>query len=111
MKQLSCLLTFANAQVCCGGVDANEVDELLWSPGFVRDFIWQEILDVDGIRGGYNLQFAWSSGMIAGRCAAGSAEKQEMKTEPEKWEKTAGAKKEKHGKKKKYREEKRKKHK
>ena len=30
-----------------------------------------ELLDVDGICGGYNLQFAWSSGMIAGTHAAG----------------------------------------
>ena len=30
-----------------------------------------ELLDVDGICGGYNLQFAWSSGAIAGKCAAG----------------------------------------
>ena len=86
---------FANAQVCCGGVDTNEIDETTMEsrlcPGLYKA---GEILDVDGICGGYNLQFAWSSGLIAGRCAAGSAGKQEMQTEPEKWEKkTAGAKK------------------
>ena len=43
-------------------------------------------------RQGYNLQFAWSSGLIAGRCAAGGAGKQEMKTEPEKWEKNSWGK-------------------
>jgi predicted flavoprotein YhiN len=30
-----------------------------------------EILDIDGICGGYNLQWAWSSGFIAGNAAAG----------------------------------------
>ena len=79
---------FANAQVCCGGVDTNEIDETTMEsrlcPGL---YMAGEILDVDGICGGYNLQFAWSSGLIAGRCAAGGAGKQEMKTEPEKWEK------------------------
>jgi predicted flavoprotein YhiN len=29
-----------------------------------------ELLDVDGICGGYNLQWAWSTGMIAGTHAA-----------------------------------------
>ena len=63
---------FANAQVCCGGVDTCEVDETTMEsklcPGL---YLCGEILDVDGICGGYNLQFAWSSGMIAGRSAAG----------------------------------------
>ena len=86
---------FANAQVCCGGVDTNEIDETTMEsrlcPGL---YMAGEILDVDGICGGYNLQFAWSSGLIAGRCAAGSAGKQEMQTEPENWgKKQPGAKK------------------
>ena len=42
-----------------------------------------ELLDVDGICGGYNLQFAWSSGAIAGKCAAGkdTAEKRGQEKE------------------------------
>lgn len=81
---------FANAQVCCGGVDTREIDEETMEskicPGL---YLAGEILDVDGICGGYNLQFAWSSGMIAGRCAAGgSADAQakavQAKTAPEK---------------------------
>ena len=70
---------FANAQVCCGGVDANEGGGTTMGakicPGL---YLAGEILDVDGICGGYNLQFAWSSGMIAGRCAAGDAEKKSI---------------------------------
>lgn len=63
---------FANAQVCCGGVDTREVDpdtmQSRVKPGL---YLAGELLDVDGICGGYNLQFAWSSGWIAGRSAAG----------------------------------------
>jgi hypothetical protein len=29
-----------------------------------------ELLDIDGICGGYNLQWAWSSGAVAGMAAA-----------------------------------------
>ncbi len=61
---------FEQAQVCCGGVDVREVSsETLESclvPGL---YLIGELLDVDGICGGYNLQWAWSTGMIAGACA------------------------------------------
>ena len=29
-----------------------------------------EVLDTDSICGGFNLQWAWASGLLAGRCAA-----------------------------------------
>ena len=35
-------------------------------------FFCGELLDVDGICGGYNLQWAWSTGAIAGKAAAKS---------------------------------------
>lgn len=58
---------FAQAQICCGGVDTGEVDpdtmESRLIPGL---YLAGELLDVDGICGGYNLQFAWSSGYLAG---------------------------------------------
>lgn len=63
---------FSCCQVCCGGVDTREVCpssmESLLVPGL---YFAGELLDVDGICGGYNLQWAWSSGMIAGSSAAG----------------------------------------
>ena len=63
---------FANAQVCCGGVDTQEVDPATMESRRCKNFyLAGEILDVDGICGGYNLQFAWSSGAIAGMSAAG----------------------------------------
>ena len=59
------------AQVTAGGVNTSEVaaDSLssTKTPGL---FFCGEMLDVDGPCGGYNLQWAWSSGMCAGEHAA-----------------------------------------
>lgn len=64
---------FASAQVCCGGVDVSQVDPSTMESKLHRQLYFAgEILDVDGICGGYNLQFAWSSGAVAGRSAAGA---------------------------------------
>lgn len=58
---------FSTAQVCSGGIRSEEIDiqtlESRLVPGL---FFAGEILDVDGICGGYNLQWAWSSGYVAG---------------------------------------------
>ena len=63
---------FENAQVCCGGVDPKQVfGDTLESRLVPGLYFCGEILDVDGICGGYNLQWAWSSGAVAGRAAAG----------------------------------------
>lgn len=63
---------YENAQICCGGVDTREVwpdtMESRLVPGL---YLAGELLDVDGICGGYNLQWAWSSGALAGMNAAG----------------------------------------
>ena len=62
---------FDNAQVCAGGVSLDEINidtmESIYEKGL---YIIGELLDVDGICGGYNLQWAWTTGMIAGKCAA-----------------------------------------
>jgi predicted Rossmann fold flavoprotein len=59
--------SFEQAQVCSGGVNTKEISkttlESLKAPGV---YFAGEILDVDGICGGYNLQWAWSSGFVAG---------------------------------------------
>lgn len=58
---------FANAQVCCGGVDVREVDpRTMESKKRKGLYLAGELLDVDGICGGYNLQWAWSTGALAG---------------------------------------------
>lgn len=62
--------SFEQAQVCAGGVDFREVTDVLESARVPGVYFAGEILDVDGICGGYNLQWAWSSGAVAGRAAA-----------------------------------------
>jgi predicted Rossmann fold flavoprotein len=58
---------FDQAQVCSGGVDTKEVDSVTMESKLIRGLYFSgEILDIDGICGGYNLQWAWSSGITAG---------------------------------------------
>lgn len=61
---------FEQAQVCCGGADTRDIrPETMESRLVPGLYLTGELLDVDGICGGYNLQWAWSTGMIAGRSA------------------------------------------
>jgi len=61
---------FNNSQVTAGGVNTKEVDEKTLESKIVPGLYFAgEILDVDGESGGFNLQWAWSSGYIAGRDA------------------------------------------
>ena len=63
--------SFEQAQVCRGGVDTTEVEQETMESKYVPGLYFAgEILDVDGICGGYNLQWAWASGHIAGQSAA-----------------------------------------
>lgn len=62
---------YENAQVCAGGVSMEEIT-LQMESKFVKGlFFAGELLDVDGRCGGYNLQWAWTSGYLAGKYAAG----------------------------------------
>lgn len=59
--------SFDKAQVCTGGVPLTEINiETMESNKNKGLYIIGELLDVDGDCGGYNLGFAWLSGMIAG---------------------------------------------
>ena len=62
---------FKSAQVTAGGISTKEINpetmESLLVPGL---YFAGEIMDVDGICGGYNLQWAWTSGALAGQDAA-----------------------------------------
>lgn len=63
---------FKNAQVTCGGVALDEVDpDTMASRLFDGLYLAGEVLDVDGPCGGYNLHFAFASGLTAakGMCA------------------------------------------
>ena len=59
-----------NAQVCTGGISLQEVTDDLETKRFPGLYLCGELLDVDGRCGGYNLQWAWTSGQIAGTAAA-----------------------------------------
>lgn len=61
---------FSSAQVCCGGVSLSELTDDLMSRKVNSLYFAGEILDVDGRCGGYNLQWAWSSGFVAGTNAS-----------------------------------------
>lgn len=64
-------LGFEKAEVTAGGVRLSEVDpktlESRLAPGL---YLCGEILDVEGRLGGFNFQWAWSSGTVAGRAVA-----------------------------------------
>lgn len=66
--------TFEQAQVCAGGIDTAEIEnETLMSKLVPGLYFAGELIDIDGICGGYNLQWAWSSGYVAGCHAAKAA--------------------------------------
>jgi predicted Rossmann fold flavoprotein len=62
---------YAHAEVTAGGVPLDEIDtatmESRRQPGL---YLVGEILDVDGRLGGFNFQWAWSSGWVAGHALA-----------------------------------------
>lgn len=59
---------FSNAQVSAGGVLTEEIhDKTLESKLIKGVYFTGELLDIDGTCGGYNLQWAWSTGYIAGQ--------------------------------------------
>ena len=63
--------SFEQAQVCAGGVDTEEIcAETMESKIVPGVYFAGELVDIDGMCGGYNLQWAWSSGYIAGLHAA-----------------------------------------
>ncbi len=63
--------SFEQAQICAGGVRTSEIDPRTMESVYMRDlYLTGELLDVDGICGGYNLQWAWATGFLAGKHAA-----------------------------------------
>lgn len=56
-----------NAQVTAGGIRLCEVCDATMESKIVKNlYITGELLDIDGPCGGYNLQWAWASGFVAG---------------------------------------------
>lgn len=72
-------VSWKNSQVTAGGIYGSEVDKNLESKRVRGMYFTGEILDTDGKCGGYNLEWAWSSGMWAGRKCAESMVKKNDK--------------------------------
>ncbi len=66
--------TFKEEFVTAGGINLNEVNAATMESKIVRNlFFAGEVLDVDGITGGFNFQHAWTSGFLAAENIASSA--------------------------------------
>jgi predicted flavoprotein YhiN len=64
-----------SAQVTAGGIMTEDFDPNTMESKLIRGlYACGEVLDIDGDCGGYNLQWAWSSGRCAGFHAGKDAE-------------------------------------
>lgn len=68
---ISSVSNYASSQVTKGGADLNDLTDDLESVHTPGVYVVGELADVDGRCGGYNLQWAFTSGYIAGMAAAG----------------------------------------
>lgn len=60
--------TFKEEFVTCGGVSLKDVDVKTMQSKQVKNLYFAgEVLDIDGITGGFNFQAAWTTGFIAGK--------------------------------------------
>lgn len=65
---------WGQAQVTAGGIDTQDIDDKTMESKLVQGlYLTGELLDIDGNCGGFNLQWAWSSGYVAGYNAAAKA--------------------------------------
>jgi len=63
--------TFKEEFVTCGGISLNDIEfKNMQSKRCKNLYFAGEILDIDGITGGFNFQAAWTTGFIAGNAAA-----------------------------------------
>ena len=61
---------YAASQVTTGGISIGDINDDFSYKNDPGIYVVGELLDVDGRCGGYNLQFAWTSGYIAGNAAS-----------------------------------------
>ena len=65
---LTGLRGYNEAIVTQGGVNVKEVNPSTMESKKLQSLYFAgEVLDLDGVTGGFNLQIAWSTGMLAGR--------------------------------------------
>lgn len=66
--------TFKEEFVTCGGVDLTEIDPSTCMSKKVEGLYFAgELMDIDGITGGFNFQAAWTTGYLAGKSAAANS--------------------------------------
>ena len=64
-------LGFEESQVTAGGIDIKEINPQTLESNLVENLYFAgEIIDIDGRCGGFNLQWAWSSGYVAAKHAS-----------------------------------------
>ncbi|MDE5909194.1 MAG: NAD(P)/FAD-dependent oxidoreductase [Lachnospiraceae bacterium] len=78
LKNLTLTVTgtrgFQEAIITQGGVCVKEVNPSTMESKLVKGLFWAgEVLDLDAVTGGFNLQIAWSTGFLAGSSAAGQS--------------------------------------
>ena len=60
--------SFDKSQVCSGGIPLNEIDLNTMESKFIKGlYIIGELLDVDADCGGYNLTWAWTTGIVSSK--------------------------------------------
>ena len=63
--------TFKEEFVTCGGIKLNEIDPNTMESKKVKNlFFAGEVMDIDGVTGGFNFQNAWTTGWIAAKAIA-----------------------------------------
>lgn len=68
-----------NAQITAGGIDTNEINNKTMESKIINGlYLCGEIIDIFGDCGGFNLQWAWSSGYAAGTSAVKSIIKERL---------------------------------
>jgi len=68
--EVSDVVGFSKAIVTSGGVKLTEVDPKTMKSKIIDNLYFAgEVLDIDGVTGGYNLQSCWSTGYLAGESA------------------------------------------
>jgi len=68
-------LSWSDAHVCFGGISTAEFNSSTMESKLVKGlYATGELLDITGDCGGFNLQWAWSSGFTAGNAAAGGGQ-------------------------------------
>lgn len=70
--KVRCVDNYDNAQITTGGIDIEDIDDDFSSKKDKKIHFIGECLDVDGICGGYNLTFAFASGITCAKCIAKS---------------------------------------